>query len=209
MLPPFFYFHDYCEIIDKKKIFQLRCFCLSATVIPHSTFKTSGGIISRMQTARGIFLHGLDSCSQGTKGRFFETNFPHIVRPDFDGDLEERLQNLEQMCAQKNNLTFIGTSFGGLMATCFALKYRQRVSRLILLAPALNYGEYRVPEVKLTIPTILVIGHHDTVTPPDLVIPLAEKTFSNLEIRIKDDDHMLHNSFKQLDWEMLIGKKLN
>lgn len=160
-----------------------------------------------MQTTRTIFLHGLDSSSQGTKGLFFETNFPHIVRPDFDGNLEERLHQLEKICAGKNNLTFIGTSFGGLMATCFALKNLQRVSKLILLAPALNYGDYRVPEMMLTIPTTLIIGQHDTVTPPDLVIPLAEKTFSNLEISIENDDHMLHNSFKKLAWKTLIGGK--
>ncbi len=158
-----------------------------------------------MQATETIFLHGLDSSSQGTKGRFFATDFPHIIRPDFSGELGDRLRQLEKICADKNNLTFIGTSFGGLMATCFTLTHRQRVSRLILLAPALNYGDYRVPEEMLTIPTILVIGQHDTVTPPDLVIPLAERTFSNLEVRIEDDDHMLHNSFKRLDWKMLIG----
>ena len=160
-----------------------------------------------MQTARTIFLHGLDSSSQGTKGQFFETNFPHIIRPNFDGDLEERLQSLEQICSDKSNLIFIGTSFGGLMATCFALKHSKRITRLILLAPALNYGDYRVPEIMLTIPTTLIIGQHDTVTPPDLVVPLAEKTFSNLEVFIENDDHMLHNSFKQLDWETLISGK--
>ncbi len=160
-----------------------------------------------MQTTETIFLHGLDSSSQGTKGLFFTTHFPHVVKPDFSGDLEERLLRLEKICTQKNNLTFIGSSFGGLMATRFAIKYRQRVNQLILLAPALNYEDYSVPEVMLTIPTILIIGQHDTMTPPDLVIPLAEKTFSNLEISIKDDDHMLHNSFKQLDWKMLIGVK--
>ena len=160
-----------------------------------------------MQTTETIFLHGLDSSSQGTKGRFFEKYFPHIIRPDFDGDLETRLQQLEKICQAKNNLTFIGTSFGGLMATCFALKNLQKVSKLILLAPALNYGDYRVPEVMLTIQTTLIIGQHDTVTPPNLVIPLAEKTFSNLEVFIENDDHMLHNSFKKLDWETLIGRK--
>lgn len=143
--------------------------------------KKFGGITRHMQTTETIFLHGLDSSSQGTKGLFFTIHFPHIVRPDFSGDLDERLLHLEKICAEKNNLTFIGTSFGGLMATRFALKNRQRVARLILLAPALNYEDYRVPEVMLTIPTFLIIGQHDTVTPADLVIPLAKKTFSKLE----------------------------
>jgi pimeloyl-ACP methyl ester carboxylesterase len=159
-----------------------------------------------MRTTSTLFLHGLDSSSQGTKGCFFKTHFPHVIRPDFTGDLEERLQHLEKICAEKNNLTFIGTSFGGLMAAFFALKHPKRVANLILLAPALNYEDYHAPEIMLTIPTILIIGQHDTVTPAELVIPLAEKTFSNLDIRIEDDDHMLHNSFKQLDWKGLIGE---
>ena len=158
-----------------------------------------------MRTSSTIFLHGLDSSSLGTKGRFFKTHFQHVIRPDFNGDLEERLQHLERICENKTNLTFIGTSFGGLMAACFALKHPRRVTRLILLAPALNYEDYRAPEVKLTTPTTLVIGQHDTVTPADLVIPLAEKTFSNLDIYVEDDDHMLHNSFQQLNWNELIG----
>jgi len=160
-----------------------------------------------MQTTSTIFLHGLDSSSQGTKGRFFQDYFPEVIRPDFSGDLDERLQYLEKICASKNKLTFIGSSFGGLMASCFALKYPEQVARLILLAPALNYGDFRVPEVMLPTPTILVIGKYDTVTPADLVIPLAEKTFSNLEVFIEEDDHMLHNSFMQLDWNMLIGEE--
>ena len=159
-----------------------------------------------MQTTSTLFLHGLDSSSQGTKGRFFKTHFSHVIRPDFSGDLGERLQHLEKIYENKTNLIFIGTSFGGLMAACFALKYPKRVDKLILLAPALNYEDYRAPEVMLTIPTTLVIGQHDTVTPAELVVPLAEKTFSNLEICIVDDDHMLHNNFKQMDWDELISE---
>ena len=158
-----------------------------------------------MQATKLYFLHGLESSSQGTKARFFADNFPQVVSPDFSGDLEERLQQFEKICSGENDLSLIGSSFGGLMATCFALKYPEKVARLTLLAPALNYGNYRAPEVMLSIPTILIIGQKDTVTPAEKVIPLAEKTFSNLEIRIEDDDHMLHNSFKQMDWNKLLG----
>jgi len=159
-----------------------------------------------MKTTTTIFLHGLDSSSKGTKGIFFSTHFPKVIRPDFNGDLDNRLLQLEKICAEKNDITFIGTSFGGLMATCFALKFPLRMARLILLAPALNFKDYQVPEVMLTTETLLVIGKYDTVTPPDLVVPLAEKTFSNIKIVIEDDDHMLHNCFKLLDWNNLIGE---
>ena len=160
-----------------------------------------------MQTAKIFFLHGLESSSKGTKARFFADNFPQIVSPDFCGDLEERLQQMEEICSGEDNLSLIGSSFGGLMATCFSLRYPERVTRLILLAPALNYENYCAPKKMLTMPAILIVGQHDTVTPADKVIPLAGKTFSNLEVLIKDDDHMLHNSFKQMDWSKLLGGK--
>ncbi len=160
-----------------------------------------------MQTAKILFLHGLESSSQGTKARFFADNFPQVVSPDFSGDLEERLQQLEEICSTENDLNLIGSSFGGLMAARFALKYPERIARLTLLAPALNYGNYCAPKVMLPIPTIIIMGKNDTVTPADKVIPLAEKTFSNLKVQIEDDDHMLHNSFKQIDWEKLLGSE--
>ncbi len=160
-----------------------------------------------MQTTKIYFLHGLESSSKGTKARFFADSFPQVVSPDFSGDLKERLQQMEKICSAENGLSLIGSSFGGLMATCFALRFPDRVTRLTLLAPALNYGNYHAPKVMLPIPTILIIGQHDTVTPADKVIPLAEKTFSNLKVRIEDDNHMLHNSFKQMDWNKLLGSE--
>jgi pimeloyl-ACP methyl ester carboxylesterase len=54
------------------------------------------------------------------------------------------------------------------------------------------------------VPTLLVMGRHDTVCPPYLVRPKAEATFSSLDIRIEDDDHMLHTSFPLLDWQNLL-----
>lgn len=153
-----------------------------------------------------FFLHGLDSSGQGTKGRFFAEHFPHIHCPDFQGNLADRLLRLEEMCQGLANLTFIGSSFGGLMATCYAIHHPQKVARLILLAPALNFGEYRPPLEKLQVPTLLIIGNNDTVTPPARVIPLAQQTFANLEIRREEDDHMLHKTFTALPWhELLMG----
>jgi len=93
------------------------------------------------------------------------------------------------------------------MATCFAIRHPETVAGLILLAPALNYGEYHPPKKMLTIPTILIAGKHDTVTPADKIIPLAEKTFIDLEVRLEDDDHMLHSCFEQLDWKKLLRGK--
>ncbi len=152
------------------------------------------------------FLHGLDSSGQGTKGKWFGEHFPQMGRPDFVGTLAERLAQLEELCSDATGLTFVGSSFGGLMATIYAARHPERCSRIILLAPALNFEEYTTPPQKITTPTLLVIGKHDDVTPPDLVLPLAEQSFAQLEVRVEDDDHMLHSVFYQLDWKKLLAE---
>lgn len=153
-----------------------------------------------------LFLHGLDSSSRGTKGRFFTAKFPGIIAPDFKGSLEQRLQALETLCEARNDLILIGSSFGGLMATCFAQAHPAQVKKLILLAPALNFPEFTPPENPLPTPTILVIGEKDTLTPPELVLPVARQTFQNLQVTICDDDHLLHTAFMAMDWQRLLVK---
>ncbi len=151
-----------------------------------------------------LFLHGLDSSSKGTKGRWFTDNFPEMIIPDFSGTLSERMKQLEAICAQKKELVMVGSSFGGLMATLFAIKKPQACAKLILLAPALNFEEYVPPEKPITVPTLLVIGRHDTVTPPDKVLPLAKQSFADIEIMLKEDDHMLHTAFFAMGWKKLL-----
>jgi pimeloyl-ACP methyl ester carboxylesterase len=152
-----------------------------------------------------FFLHGLDSSGNGTKGQFLAKHFPNVVRPDFTGSLTARLEQFKEICQGRTSLILIGSSYGGLMATRYAIDYPQSVLRLILLAPALNYENFRPPVSPLPIPTILVIGRHDTVTPPDPVVALAEATFSRLDTRIMNDDHLLHKSFQTLDWQQMLS----
>lgn len=155
-----------------------------------------------------LFLHGLNSSSKGTKGRYFRDHFLNVLCPDFSGDLNQRLSQLEDQCRSLSSLTLIGSSFGGLMATCFAIHHPQQVSRIILLAPALNFSEFKPPNSKIAIPTLLVMGANDTVCPPALVQPLAEKTFADIEIRINNDDHLLRKMFKKMAWQkMLAGER--
>jgi pimeloyl-ACP methyl ester carboxylesterase len=150
------------------------------------------------------FLHGLESSGNGTKGRFFAEKFQHIIRPDFSGPLATRLQSLTELSGNKEALTFIGSSYGGLMACCFAKANLRRVKRLILLAPALNYEGYTPPATPMHIPTLLLIGRRDDVTPAHPVVDLARKSFSDLIVWTSDDDHMLHNTFDRLNWLELL-----
>lgn len=154
-----------------------------------------------------LFLHGLESSGKGTKGTYLSSHFPQVLCPDFFGNLQERLDQLSVMCDAKENLIFIGSSFGGLMATCYAIKHPSRIKQLVLLAPALNFEGFKPPTDPIDVPTLLVAGKNDSVCPPELVLPQAEKTFSNLEVILADDDHMLHKTFEGLDWATLIPRE--
>ncbi len=157
------------------------------------------------QTAPTIFfLHGLDSSSQGRKGRWFQKHFPQVVTPDFTGDLKNRVERLETLCRDRPHLILIGSSFGGLMATCYAAAHPEKCRQLILLAPALNFPEYHIPDKKIEIPALLIIGKQDEITPPARVLPLAEKSFSRLQVTLCDDDHLLHRTFAQLQWKNIL-----
>ncbi|MEE4166703.1 MAG: alpha/beta hydrolase [Desulfocapsaceae bacterium] len=151
-----------------------------------------------------IFLHGLDSSGRGTKGSYFAKHFPTMLRPDFEGSLSERMSQLTTVIAGLNELIIVGSSFGGLMGACLCREQPEKVKRLIMLAPALNFGEYRIPDSKVTTESLLVIGKEDTVTPPEAVIPAAKATFSQLQIQLVDDDHLLHHYFYQMDWPTLL-----
>jgi len=159
---------------------------------------------SQPQPPIALFLHGLDSSIQGTKAQWFARHFPEVRMQNYDGELNQRLAQLEAQVAGHDRLILVGSSFGGLMAACFALRHPERCHRLALLAPALNFGGYQPPTSPIAVPALLVIGEHDTVCPPHLVVPRARATFEHLEVRIEDDDHMLHRTFPLLDWASLL-----
>ena len=152
-----------------------------------------------------LFLHGLDSSGFGTKGRYFAEHFPDMLRPNFDGTLRERMTQLHKIVKEYDELIIVGSSFGGLMGTCFCIDFPQKVKRLIMLAPALSFDEFSPPEKKLAVDTLLVIGSNDTVTPSDIVIPAARQSFSNLTVQLVDDDHLLHHYFYEMNWNALLG----
>ena len=154
----------------------------------------------------GVFLHGLDSSSRGTKGSFFRAHFPGLLFPDFTGPLEERMDQLDQELGDIRDLVLIGSSFGGLMATILAMREPLRVARLILLAPALNFAEF-IPyrSGRVSHPAIIYVGSHDPVTPCREVEPLAREVFSDLNFYEVDDDHSLGRTFPQLDWPTLLA----
>lgn len=152
-----------------------------------------------------IFLHGLDSSSKGTKGRFFKEKFPGMLVPDFSGSLLKRMEKLNDILSDKSKITLVGSSYGGLMASIFTLKNSSRVKGLILLAPAINldeFDDYR--NLTTVVPTTVFHGTEDTVIPITPVYEQSIKCFKNLIFYRVDDDHMLHKTFNTIDWEKIL-----
>ena len=154
-----------------------------------------------------IFLHGLESSSKGAKSSFLRTLFPDMLIPDFKGSLSERMASLEVILAGMENIIMVGSSFGGLMATIYAMERQESVDRLVLLAPTLNFPEFSQYMVKsIKVPTRVIIGSDDSVTPAQEVLPLALKIFVDLIYDEVDDGHMLAETFRNFDWQIMLAE---
>ena len=152
-----------------------------------------------------LFIHGLESSNQGTKSIFFREKFPDMIIRTFKGDLRERMEKLEEILSGKSDIRLVGSSFGGLMASLFAIENEPRVAKMILLAPAINLLEFAPNRKQISIPVRIYHGSDDQVIPLAEIEPIARETFLNLSFHMVDDDHYLHKTFKTIDWEGLLA----
>jgi predicted esterase len=152
-----------------------------------------------------VFIHGLESTSQGTKGQFFRKYFPQMIVEDYSGNFNERMQKMAELIDGKDNLILVGSSYGGLMAAQYALQNENRVRKMILLAPALMLPEFTPgADRQLNIPVTIYHGTEDDIVDPYVVKGIAEKVFSRLEHHLVSDDHSLTKTFPSLDWRELL-----
>ena len=116
------------------------------------------------------------------------------------------MAKLDALLADKDDMTLIGSSYGGLMAAVFACRNEKKIAKLILLAPALNHMP---PEIcrglKLDFPVIVYHGNRDEVVPPGPVHDFARKIFTDLTYHLVQDDHALHQTFFTLTWDDLLS----
>ena len=154
---------------------------------------------------RILYLHGLESNSQTYKAALIRAVYPDLITPDFTGSLDERMEQLYPILGREPNWTLIGSSFGGLMSALFTTQHPTQVRKQILLAPALMLPEFaeHLP-APVEVPTLIIHGRQDAIVPVETNKPLAEKVFRNLEYRLVDDDHRLHQTAAALDWKALI-----
>jgi len=152
-----------------------------------------------------MFIHGLESNNQGTKAIYFRDEFPGMLTPNFPGPLDERMARLREILSGQNEILLVGSSFGGLMASIFAMENEPSVRRLILLAPAINLVEFTsYRQRKIVTPVHIYHGRQDEVIPIEEVQSVARQVFSNLTFHAVDDDHYLHKTFKTIDWDTLL-----
>lgn len=147
-----------------------------------------------------MFLHGLDSSSQGRKARLLASL--GVLTPDFSGDLNSRMAQLEPLLGSEQ-WVLVGSSFGGLMAALWTLRHPAQVHRLILLAPAFHRPDFVVP-APVDVPTLLIHGVHDAVVPHELAATRARQAFTSLQVEWVDDDHRLEATARALDWAALL-----
>ncbi len=97
-----------------------------------------------------LYLHGLASSPESTKGKFFYRNFAmiggEVHTPDLsDGNfkgltLTGQLETIDRAAKQLRPQLVIGSSMGAYLAALYAVRCPTRVPALVLLAPAIAFA---------------------------------------------------------------------
>jgi pimeloyl-ACP methyl ester carboxylesterase len=105
-----------------------------------------------------IYLHGFASSPLSTKGTFLATKLrqvgitaqsPDFNEPDFSTLTITRMldQAAEAIDRADGPVALIGSSLGGFVAVLTAIAHPDRVQRLVLLAPALDFSSNRLRDL--------------------------------------------------------------
>ena len=105
-----------------------------------------------------VYLHGFASSARSSKAAFFAAKLaqrgvtldtPDLNEPDFSTLTVSRMlgQVGDVIDAAASPVALIGSSLGGFVAVQAALQHAGRVDRLVLLAPALDFGANRMREL--------------------------------------------------------------
>ena len=103
-----------------------------------------------------LYLHGFASSARSSKASFFAARFaqhgidlhiPDFNEPDFSRLTISRM--VKQVCDRIDShpterIVLLGSSLGGFVAVQAALQRVERIDRLVLLAPALDFGGNRM-----------------------------------------------------------------
>ena len=139
-----------------------------------------------------MFFHGLESGPHGRKYQALKVEFPHIVSPDFRclETIEERVAHAIALTEGDTDLVIVGSSFGGLCAAILADRHPERVSSLVLCAPALHREEAQ--DLSVPAGTVIIHGTLDDVVP----IEASRAWAKHRKVYLAEvvDDHRLEES---------------
>lgn len=105
-----------------------------------------------------LYLHGFASSAQSSKATFLARKFaergirvivPDLNEPDFSTlTVTRMLQQVEKALASTEGpFVVVGSSLGGFVAVHAALRRPDRITRVVLLAPALDFDGNRLSEL--------------------------------------------------------------
>jgi len=105
-----------------------------------------------------LYLHGFASSPQSSKAAFFARKFaehgitmtvPDLNQPDFSTLTVSRMlgQVSDLLESSTGPVSLVGSSLGGFVAVHAARQHSDRISRLVLLAPALDFDGNRLSEL--------------------------------------------------------------
>ena len=147
-----------------------------------------------------IWAHGLWGNPNGSKVTAIRDSGIKINSPDFNNmELGERVEVLDNLVSNED-VTLVGSSYGGLACALVAQKYPENVNGMLLLAPALHLPESPndKPE-KLVAPTnfpiTIIHSFTDEIVPISASKDYIKRSGNNLRLIEVEDSHVLENSF--------------
>lgn len=149
-----------------------------------------------------IYLHGFASSAQSSKATYFASKLrergidlliPDFNEPDFSTLTITRM--IDRVGALMNGrhgvpVTLIGSSLGGFVAVQTAVKYPDRIARLILLAPALDLssgppGDRSLAEWKRTNRLDVFHYAYGKVMPLEYALYADAQTYDSMNASLK------------------------
>lgn len=143
------------------------------------------------------FFHGLESGPHGTKYHLMKQQYAELQSPDFQNmDINQRIAAASQLTEGKEGLTLVGSSFGGLLAARLYSLFPERITNLLLLAPAVHTEEGdKVERMPNGAQVRVLHGYQDDVVPYDKVAAFCQRF--NLPLTSVNDGHRLNSETSQ------------
>jgi pimeloyl-ACP methyl ester carboxylesterase len=142
-----------------------------------------------------VLCHGLESGPFGPKYHSLCAEFgsDNVISPDCEGvyDIDERLRIVAEAVIGRDELIFVGSSFGGAVSAAFATAHPDRIRGVVLCNPAL--GMARGKTLKLPKKTVILHAIDDRVIP----ISGSERFSETHNVRllaVPNDDHKFDRS---------------